>query len=314
MKSLIYSYSFLFLCTLLMVGCDKENDNTPDAPTLDAFLATKPELSFFAKALDKAGLGSFKSGPGPFTWFAPSNAAFTAAGVTEDSLNKMTAGQVNYLLLYHLANRSLSASNMVAVNSSPQASQLGSGNGQFYIGSNNGENFINGSKIIDRDNKVSNGYVHVLNRVNIPPVYRGNIASVLSSSGQHTLFIQALTRAGLYTSTTLASTSAVFTVFAPTDAAMTAAGYTSTSIAAATPASLSAAMRYHYILNTRMFTNDLNRTTIPATALSPSSYITSSDSGQKIKGRGNPSPVSITKPDILATNGVVHVIDAVLKP
>lgn len=314
MKSLINKYVLLFLSVLVMSSCDKNDNDVTDAPTMDEFLASKSELSFFSKAIDKAGLESFKSGPGPFTWFAPSNDAFTAAGITEDSLNKMTPGQVNYLLLYHLANRSLNAANMVSINSTPQSTQLGTGNGNIYIGSNNDENFINGSKVISRDNAVANGYVHILNRVNTPPVLKGTIASVLSGSGQHSLFVQALTRAGLWTTSTLNSTSAVFTVFAPTDAAMTAAGYTSTSIAAATPASLSSAMRYHYILNIRLFTNDLNRTSIPATALGASSYITSSDNGMKIKGRNNTAPVSITRADILATNGVVHVIDAVLKP
>jgi uncharacterized surface protein with fasciclin (FAS1) repeats len=112
----------------------------------------------------------------------------------------------------------------------------------------------------------------------------------------------------------LASTTAVFTVFAPTDAAMTAAGYTSTSIAAATPANLAAVMRYHYILNTRLFTNDLTRTATPPTAVGSTAFLTTSENGTKLKGKNNSSAVNITRSNILGTNGVVHVIDGVLRP
>jgi uncharacterized surface protein with fasciclin (FAS1) repeats len=199
---------------------------------------------------------------------------------------------------------------MIALNSTPRSTQLGSGASAVYIGTLNNESYVNGSKITSRDNKVANGFVHIINRLNVPPVLRGNLQNVLSSTGQHTLFIQALTRAGLWT--TIGSAS-VFTIFAPTDAAMTAAGYTSASITAANVTTLSSAMRYHYISNLRLFTNDLNRTSLPATAAGSSMYITPSDNGTKIKGKNNATPANIIKHDNLATNGVVHIIDAVLR-
>ncbi len=99
MKSAFLKYIFLFLITATVFSCDKNNgDSTSDAPALDDFLKSNTQLSMFSKALDKAGLETFKTGPGPFTWFAPSNDAFIAASITADSLNKMSPGQVNYLL------------------------------------------------------------------------------------------------------------------------------------------------------------------------------------------------------------------------
>jgi uncharacterized surface protein with fasciclin (FAS1) repeats len=314
MKYSIFKYITLLLLATSLVSCDKD-ESVAAAPTVDAFLKADANLSMYVKALDKANLESFKTGPGPFTWFAPTNGAFTAAGITEDSLNKMTQGQISYLLLYHLANAELNRDNMIAANSTPRSSQLGTGaTSQFYIGSVNGENYINGTKIISRDNRVTNGYVHIINRFNTPPVLRGPIASILPGTGQHGLFIQALTRAGLWTSSNLTSTVSVFTVFAPTDAAMMADGYTAASIAAAAPATLAAAMRYHYILNLRLFTNDLFRGTLPSTAAGSNRFIVASENGTKIKGKSNPTAVTISRPDILGTNGIVHVIDAVLKP
>jgi len=311
MKQTLLKYAFLFILSTSIISCDKEKDKENDAPTLDTFLKGEAQLSMFSKALDKAGLHSFKDGVGPFTWFAPTNDAFIAARITEDSLNKMTAGQINYLMMYHLVNAGLNSSNMIAVNSTPRNTQLGSGSGQVYTASLNNENYINGSKVIKRDNAITNGYVHIIDNFNIPPVLRGNVQGVLNSTGKHSLFIQALTRANLWTQ--LGSTS-VFTVFAPTDEAMTAAGYTSTSIAATPVATLAAAMRYHYILNIRLFTNDLSKTSIPATAAGSSSYLTTSDNGSKVKGKSNATAVSIVTRNLLGTNGVVHIIDGVLKP
>ncbi|MGI8582339.1 MAG: fasciclin domain-containing protein [Chitinophagaceae bacterium] len=315
MKLSAYKYVLICLTITCLISCDKNNDaTTVGGPTLDAFITANPQLSMFSKALDKAGLESFKTGPGPFTWFAPTNDAFAAAGVTEDSLNKLTPGQVNFLMLYHLVNASLNSKLLIAVNSAPRATQIGSAN-PIYFGSVNGNTYINGSKIGSRDNVVSNGYIHIMDRLLVPPVLRGNIQSILTATRQHALFIQALTKAGLWTNL---GTAAVSTVFAPTDAAMTAAGYTATSIAATTSGTaltaLTTAMKYHYILNVRLFTNDLLRTSLPSTAAGSGFYLTPSDNGTKIKGKNNASAISITKPDILGTNGVVHIIDAVLKP
>jgi uncharacterized surface protein with fasciclin (FAS1) repeats len=313
MKISFLKYAFLFLFSASMISCDKEG-NAINAPTLDAFIKADANLTMFSKALDKAGLESFVKGPGPFTWFAPTNDAFAAASITEDSLNRMTQGQANYLILYHLVNSSLNAENLIAVNSAPRTSQLGAAN-QLYYGSVAGDTYINGFKIVSRDNLVSNGYVHKIDRILVPPVIQGNIQRILTTTGQHTLFIQALMRATVGTTAlwTSLGTASVFTVFAPTDAAMTAAGYTSASIAATAPATLSTAMRYNYILNLRMFTNDLIRPSLPATAAGSSFFITSSDNGTKVKGRNNPTAANIIRPNILGTNGVVHITDAVLR-
>jgi uncharacterized surface protein with fasciclin (FAS1) repeats len=220
MKMSFLKYTLLLLITASFIGCKKDNAAST-APTLDAFIQSNPNLSTFQKALNKANLESFKNGAGPFTWFAPTNDAFTAAGISDDSLNRMTPGQVSYLLQYHIVNAGLNAESMIAVNSAPRSTQLGPGVGQIYIGTVNGESYVNGTKITSRENQVTNGQVHIINRVNTPPVLRGNVVAILSKiTGPDTLFVQALRRANLLTAL---NSSAVFTIFAPTDAAMRAA-------------------------------------------------------------------------------------------
>ena len=87
MKNNIYKYFLCLTATIVLFSC-KKDDQPQTLVSMDAFLQSKTELSMFTTAINKAQLQSFKDGPGPFTWLAPTNAAFTAAGITSDSLNK----------------------------------------------------------------------------------------------------------------------------------------------------------------------------------------------------------------------------------
>ena len=292
---------------LMFSSCAK--DEVVTFPTFDEFVKGQSNLTMFAKAVEKANLQDFKNGVGPFTWFAPTDAAFNAAGITNDSLNRMTSGAISYLLTYHLINGQYTTENMVAVSSISRTTQMGA---SLYNGSFNSNYFVNGGKMESVDNKLSNGFMHVIDKFLTPPQLKGNIPSILASTGQHSLFIATLTKAGLLT---MLSTTSIFTVMAPTDAAMNAAGYTTAFIAATSAAALIPLMRYHYFNSVRLFTNDFaaDVTTI-ATAGGPSTSLLTSSNGTMVKGKGNATPVTITTSDILGTNGVVHIINGVLKP
>jgi uncharacterized surface protein with fasciclin (FAS1) repeats len=123
------------------------------------------------------------------------------------------------------------------------------------------------------------------------------------------LFLQAINKAAV----TSSFTGNPITVFAPTNTAMTAAGYDSVSIAnasAATITTLTGIIKYH-VVSARIFTNDLkdgNLKTLQGT------NVVISAGGTKIKGTTNPTPFSFTMTNIVSSNGVLHVIDGVLKP
>ncbi len=292
----------------LLVGCTKDK-NTVTYPSFDTFVAGQPSLSMFTKAVEKANLKDFTTGPGPFTWFAPTDAAFAAIGLSNDTLNKMTPGAISYLLTYHLVNAAYLSENMVAVSSISRTTQSGAA---IYSGSFNNGYFVNGGKITSIDNQLSNGYIHIIDRFLVSPVLRGNDTTILKSTGQHTLFIAALRKTGVFA--TIGSAS-IFTVMAPTDAAMISAGYTDAFITATPAATLLPIMRYHYFNSVRLFTNDFAADLVTiATAAGPSTSLTTSSNGTMVKGKGNATPVKITSADLLGTNGVVHVIDGVLRP
>lgn len=304
MKRLLYISVLILFATFSFSSCEKNNSTTPTYQTFAAFLQSQPTLSSFAKGLDRAQLESFKSGPGPFTWFAPTNDAFIAAGV---DVNLLTPGQLNYILLYHLINAEVTKKDMIAQTSFARTTQMGS---SVFLGTNGDSSFINGTSVISSENRVDNGIINIINRVNIPPNLRGNIQSILTTTGQHSLFIAALTKANRWT---LVGGTSIFTVLAPTDAAMTAAGYTLTTINASTVGKIDSIVRYHLFSGSRLFTNDFGNVTSQSTFLGTTSSVQPSSFGRKIKGKNNPTPLDIITSDLTGTNGVVHIINGVLR-
>jgi uncharacterized surface protein with fasciclin (FAS1) repeats len=309
-KIKIMNFKIKYLITALalsfaLISCDKDEE-TVTATSFDDFVKGNSSLTMFAKAIDKANLADFKTG-GPFTWFAPTNAAFTAAGITEDSLNKMTTSRASYFLTYHLVNAQYKSTDMLASSSISRTTQQGSA---VYNGSYNNSFYVNGGKISSVDNPISSGTIHVCDKFLVPPLLRGNIQAILNNSGQHTLLISALTKANLWAQL---GTTSIFTLMAPNDVAMNAAGINAAYITATPQATLATVLRYHLFNSTRLFTNDFaaDVNTI-ATAAGASTFLVTSNDGTKVKGKNNAAPVSIVTSDILGTNGVVHVIDGVL--
>ena len=311
--------SFLFVCiiTLLLGSCKKEE--AVILPDLDTYLSTQQNLSTFNAAIAKAQLDEYKKGPGPFTWLAPTNDAFTAAGITADSLNKMSAGAVSYLLMYHVLRSSdnpakrVETTEMISRFSVSRATQLAGT--LAFMGQKGNDFFVNGARIVSPNNIVSNGIVHVINRVNTPPVLRGNVQSILQVSGKHTLFIALLTRASQWAQLT----GGTFTVLAPTDSAMIAAGApfnTLTGINGLSVADATRFSRFHMFSGARLFNNDFQDGLTPSTMQGPNRSIRVTNNGNLLAGPNNTSPIEFggSLKDALGTNGVVHSIAGVLRP
>lgn len=311
--------NFLFVCiaVLLLASCKKEE--AVKLPDLDTFLSAQQNLSTFNAAIAKAQLDEYKKGPGPFTWLAPTNDAFTAAGITADSLNKMSPGAVSYLLMYHILrsndnpSRNVLTNEMISRFSVSRATQL---DGTLaFMGQKGNSFFVNGARIVSGDNILSNGIVHTIDRVNTPPALRGNVQSILQSNGQHTLFIALLTRANQWAQLSAGT----FTVLAPTDAAMIAAGAPFNTLAGINGLSVADATRFarfHMFSGARLFNNDFQDGLTPSTMQGPSRTIRVTNNGARLAGPNNTSPIEFggNLRDALGLNGVVHSIAGVLRP
>ena len=298
------------LAVAVSVTSCNEDDNSVSLNTVDTLLSTTPNVSIFKAALAKTGLNSFSRGGGPFTYFVPSDDAFKASGINSAAdLNAIDNSLLTQVLAYHImaGNRTL-----VEIPTGPNAPATAVTGLSFYASKNTTGAFINGAKIIQADVRGSNGIIHVINQVMTPPFT--NMMGSLQANTNFKLLVQGINKAGL--SGTFTGTAAN-TLFAPTNAAMTAAGYDSTTIANLTGTPLTTftnQLKYHLVAG-RNFSSELKDGTMKTTLVisNVAQLITISNGGTKVKGATNAAPANITLANFLASNGVIHTVDGFLK-
>ncbi|TAH01220.1 MAG: fasciclin domain-containing protein, partial [Sphingobacteriales bacterium] len=186
--------SWLLLATVtVMVGfssCDNNDDDGPTGPdNIAGIVANNPSFSILNAAIVKAGLGSALSG-GSLTVFAPDNAAFEASNITAATISTLSAGRLDTILKYHVLGTIASSS---AVPVSDTLKTL-FGRNLFASRNTNGV-FLNGFKVKTPDVAASNGVIHVIERVLIPPT--ASIAEIVSSDTSFSILLEAVKVAGL---------------------------------------------------------------------------------------------------------------------
>jgi transforming growth factor-beta-induced protein len=126
-----------------------------------------PDFSILVEAVVKAGLVDALSAEGPFTVFAPTNAAFTnlfsALGVS--GIADLTAEQLTPILLYHVVSGNVLAS-QVSTGSVPT---LKEGSSIDVVASAMGVKLNNSSNVVATDVQGSNGVIHAIDAVILPP-------------------------------------------------------------------------------------------------------------------------------------------------
>ena len=116
------------------------------------------------KLVTRAGLAATLSKPGPYTVFAPTDAAFKKVPKsTLKSLAKNKA-KLRAVLLYHVVAGKVPSSEVVMMKSVKTV------NGKSVrIRTSNGSVYVNNARVTKPDVNASNGVIHVINRVLIPP-------------------------------------------------------------------------------------------------------------------------------------------------
>ncbi len=311
--------------TLLATGCKKDDPVvTPPAPqTIVDIAVGNPDFSILVAAVTKTQLAATLSGPGPFTVFAPTNAAFgklaapfnTAASIAAITDQKQI-DVLKDILLYHALPGAKKAADFPN-GASSQATARGTTDNLLYVSKGSAGVFVNGnSKVTTADVVASNGVIHIIDQVLSPP--SRSIAGIVVASAQattgkeFTILLQALSQPGVADLLTAASSPGNLTVFAPTDAAFRAAGIPDAS--AVPPATLRSVLSAHIIATGRVFSTDLAATQQVETFGKEKITITASASGVTVAAAKNTTPANVIAANVLATNGVVHVIDRVLLP
>ena len=161
-------------------------------------------------AVQAAGLVDTLKSAGPFTVFAPTDEAFAKLppGTVESLLLPENLETLKQILLYHVVPGKLMAADVVQLSFAYTAAGL-----PVRIQVKDGKVFINDAQVIITDIQASNGVIHVIDCVLLPPK---DIVDTAIADGRFTTLVAAVQAAGLVD--TLKS-AGPFTVFAPTDEA-----------------------------------------------------------------------------------------------
>ena len=271
------------------------------AQTVVDVIVNSPNHNTLEAAVGAAGLVNTLNGAGPFTVFAPTDAAFAALpSGTVETLLQDPQGLLTNILLNHVAGANVLSSGLT--------------NGQSIVTLNSGKTvkvtinndgvFIDDAKVTVADIQTDNGVVHVIDAVLLPP---NTVVDVIIGSANHNTLEAAISAAGLINTLNGAGP---FTVFAPTDAAFAALPAGTVEALLADPqGALTQVLLYHATSETVTsddiieFYSDfpylqmLNEKTITFKVTSEGVFINNA---------------KVTVADIETDNGIVHVIDAVL--
>ncbi|MFT5894495.1 MAG: transforming growth factor-beta-induced protein [bacterium] len=285
-------------------------------PNIVETAAAAESFNTLVTALQATGLDATLSGEGPFTVFAPTDAAFSLLGDDAISALLNDTETLSDILLYHVISGQ-AVDSTTAISLAGQSVQTANTD-SVALSLKNGNLLVNNATVIITDIVSSNGIIHVIDLVLTPPtdeVVSGNE----SEQAQNTIYEAAKT-AGLDTFVAAAEIAGlkdalnhpddVYTVFAPSEAAFTALGSDKLTALVNDPDTLRNILLYHVLPGTSLDAAratelvgiDIgagNGTTLQLSLRSDGLYI-------------QESRISIT--DIPAVNGIIHVIDAVLIP
>ena len=256
-----------------------------------------------ATALGAADLVDVLNGKGPFTVFAPTDVAFAKLphGTVESLLKPENREKLQAILKYHVI------SGRVALSDALRAGKAGTVLGDAVsIGFSEGKVRVNDATLRTADLDASNGLIHVIDSVLLPPAPKNDIAAVAKRTGQFKTLLAAVGAAGL--KEVLTGKSPV-TVLAPTDAAFEALpkGMVESLLKPENKSKLQSILTLHVVKGLVSAGDALN------------AGAAKSVSGGALKfgiadGTFEVNGATIVKTDIKCDNGIIHVIDAVLLP
>lgn len=316
MKKFKFLFTIAFTSLFLFTACNEDEDEMQDVE-MDDIVATAQatdNLSILVDALTQAGLVSTLQGDGPFTVFAPTNDAFQALLDSDPSWNSLSDIDntvLRNILQFHVLATNAKAENLIDSYVTSLASGPNDESISLQIDVTGGIKFNGSANPITTDIETSNGIVHTIDEVMLPP----SVVNLALNNPQFTSLVTALTRNDLTTDyVDVLSGDGPFTVFAPTNAAFQALLDSDTnwnSLNDIPLATLEAVLNYHVVANANVQSSQLtNEQSI--TSLGGNLTVNLSD-GAKLETTSG-QLVNIALPDVQGSNGVVHAVESVLLP
>ena len=305
----------------ILAGCGGNDDDAPPPGTLAAE-ATGRGFTALVAAADKAGLvPALSSSTSSLTVFAPTDAAFTSLATTlgfasvTAMVTALDGPTLAKILQYHVLPTRKTAADLVAGGATQATLYTFEG-----AASTLALNTTAGVKITDEvlteatvttaNVPASNGVIHVIDKVLVPPGVL-NVVQMAQLNPTFSVLVEGVVAANL--ATTLSGTGP-FTVFAPSNAAFTAA-LTELSLTKAqllASPTLGGILTYHVVSgNVRAATvaalpKPASVTTVQGTAFTVGTTLQITDARARV--------ANLAATDVIASNGVIHVIDKVILP
>merc|ERR1712166_1171841 len=291
----------------------------PTVPNIVELAESVKDLSTFVAAVVAGDLVDTLSSPGPFTVFAPTNEGFAAlpAGTVENLLKPANKAQLVDILTYHVLPEAVLSTDL----DSFQAVKTVEGKllhvqkwgGQVRVGPSLQSKDL--KTVTAADNKASNGVVHIIDGVLLPPAKlesnKPNIVELAESVKDLSTLVSAVVAGDLVD--TLVS-AGPFTVFAPTNEAFGAlpAGVVDSLMKPENKANLVDVLTYH-VLPVEVKSTELAAFQSVTTVEGKNVKVYKDKKGVRVSPDGKDFK-TVTAADNLASNGVVHIIDGVLLP
>lgn len=297
----------LLLGTMLFVSsCNDDDDpEMPQSNTIVDVAISNPDLSTLVDAIVAAGLTDFLAGDGPFTVFAPTNAAFAKLDPTTLNTIISTPSLLTALLQYHVANGKVMSTDL----SNGDVPTLLSGQ-SVAVNVDNGVVLNGSSNVSTADVDASNGVIHIIDEVLIPEDFVAQtIVQIAAGNPDFSTLVSILSLPEM--SDLLAAANdptSDLTVFAPTNdafaALLTALGKTELS---ELPVELVKEIVSYHILGGAVMSSELSNGDVE-TLLTGESVTVNVDNGVTING------TDVVLADVKAINGVIHAVEDVLLP
>jgi uncharacterized surface protein with fasciclin (FAS1) repeats len=295
---------------------DDDTDDTAQTQTqtqtqnqsLMAVMRNHDQLNDFVMLVQAAGLANNLDSDGPFTVFAPTDAAL--ANIETQAVN--AEATVTDILLYHIVNGRYDSSAVANRTTLPtlMGDHLNIGVGDDGIRLNNNVG------LVSADIQASNGTIHIVDRLLVPSVNsiftsgqgspEHTLSRVLADDGRFTTFLGFLETANL--NVDLNHPARDYTIFAPTDTAFANLSEELMTQLRSEPQTLRAILLYHMVGDSLSINQIANDYLIPTLEGRP--LIVSKDANQRVMLNNTPLEAF----NIVASNGVIHVVDNVLTP
>lgn len=165
MKQRSFSLFAMVFAGLLAAGLASAHDHGgAKKPTVVEIAAGDPNFSTLVAAVKAAGLADTLSGDGPFTVFAPTNAAFAKlpAGTVENLLKPENKEQLVAVLTYHVVPGAVKAADVAGLTSAKTVNGK-----EITIDASNGVK-VDNATVTATDIEGRNGVIHVIDTVILP--------------------------------------------------------------------------------------------------------------------------------------------------